>query len=106
MPRLPAALAVAAVAIVGVSAFGLDDKVAVVGPVPTGFDFVAWSSVSADDVWGLVPGAAALVVVGFAQSIAVAKALAVKHGREVDASQELVGYGAPTSAPGSSRATR
>ena len=64
------------------------------GPVPTGFDFVPWSSVSADDVWGLVPGAAALVVVGFAQSIAVAKALAVKHGREVDASQELVGYGA------------
>ena len=94
MPRLPAALAVAAVAIVVVSASGLDDKVAVVGPVPTGFDFVPWSSVSADDVWGLVPGAAALVVVGFAQSIAVAKALAVKHGREVDASQELVGYGA------------
>ncbi len=94
MPRLPAALAVAAVAILASDAFGLDDKVAVVGPVPTGFDFVPWSSVSADDVWGLVPGAAALVVVGFAQSIAVAKALAVKHGREVDASQELVGYGA------------
>jgi sulfate permease, SulP family len=94
MPRLPAALAVAALAILASSAFGLDDNVAVVGPVPTGFDFVPWSSISADDLWGLVPGAAALVVVGFAQSIAVAKALAVTHGREVDASQELVGYGA------------
>jgi high affinity sulfate transporter 1 len=94
VPRIPAALAVAAVAILAVNAFGLEDSLEVVGPVPTGFSFVSWSSVSADDVWGLVPGAAALVVVGFAQSIAVAKALAVKHGREVDASQELVGYGA------------
>lgn len=94
MPRLPAALAVAAVAIVAVSVFGLDDRVEVVGPVPTGFSFVDWSLVSADDIWGLVPGAAALVIVGFAQSIAVAKALAVKHGREVDPDQELIGYGA------------
>ncbi len=94
VPRLPAALAVAAAAILAVTVVGLEDRIEVVGPVPTGFDFVPWSSVSADDVWGLVPGAAALVVVGFAQSIAVAKALAVKHGREVDPSQELVGYGA------------
>jgi high affinity sulfate transporter 1 len=94
MPRLPAALAVAAAAILASSAFGLEDKLEVVGPIPTGFSFTSYSSVSADDVWGLVPGAAALVVVGFAQSIAVAKALAVKHGREVDASQELMGYGA------------
>ncbi len=94
MPRLPAALAVAAIAILVTSASGLEDQVAVVGPIPTGFSFVPWSSVSADDVWGLLPGAAALVVVGFAESIAVAKALAVGHGREVDADRELVGYGA------------
>jgi high affinity sulfate transporter 1 len=94
VPKAPGALIVAAVAIVAVGAFDLEsDGVDVVGAVPTGFDFVSWSGVGWDQVRDLLPGALAIVVVGFAQSVAIAKAYAAKGGYRVDASQEMIGYG-------------
>ena len=42
----------------------------------------------------LLPGALALALVGFAQSIAIVKSYAVEHDRTVDAKQEMLAYGA------------
>ncbi|WP_269204034.1 SulP family inorganic anion transporter [Nocardioides sambongensis] len=93
-PRLPGALIVAAAGIVAVQVLGLtDDGVEVVGDIPLGFDLVAWSGVDLDLVWDLVPGALAIVLVGFSQSVAIAKAYGAKGGYRVDANQEMIGYG-------------
>ncbi len=95
VPKAPGALIVVVLAIGAVKAFDLEGHgVSVVGTVPTGFDFVPWSGISWDELWGLVPGALAIVIVGFAQSVAIAKAYGAKGGYRVDASQEMIGYGA------------
>jgi len=92
VPKAPGALIVAAVAIVAVGSLDLD--VDVVGTVPTGFDFVSWSGIGWNQLEDLLPGALAIVIVGFAQSVAIAKAYAAKGGYRIDASQEMIGYGA------------
>jgi high affinity sulfate transporter 1 len=95
LPRIPGAIVVL-VAGIGVAAvFDLGDHgVALVGSVPTGYGFVPWSSVTVDDIVDMVPGALAIVVVAFAQSLAIAKAYARKDGHTVDPDGELVAYGA------------
>jgi SulP family sulfate permease len=94
-PRLPGALIVAAAAILSVDAFNLETHgVEVVGNVPTGFQFVSWSTVGWGDVQQMLPGAFAILIVGFAQSVAIAKSYGAKNGYRVDASQEMIGYGA------------
>jgi MFS superfamily sulfate permease-like transporter len=95
VPEAPGALVVVVLAIAAVDAFSLKGKgVSVVGNVPTGFDFVPWSGIGWHEVWELVPGALAIVIVGFAQSVAIAKAYGARGGYRVDANQELIGYGA------------
>ena len=95
VPKAPGALIVVVLAILAVKGFDLkDDGVAVVGSIPTGFDFVSWSGITWGELWALVPGAIAIVIVGFAQSVAIAKAYSAKGGYKVDASQEMIGYGA------------
>jgi len=62
--------------------------------VPTGFHFVALSSVSPSDLVDLLPGALAIVIVGLAQSVAIAKSYASKYHYAVDANRAMLGYGA------------
>jgi SulP family sulfate permease len=94
-PRLPGALIVAAAAILSVDAFDLEAHgVEVVGNVPTGFQFVSWSTVGWGDIQQMLPGAVAILIVGFAQSVAIAKSYGAKNGYRIDASQEMIGYGA------------
>jgi SulP family sulfate permease len=95
LPRLPAALIVVVGAIVAAELFDLGaDGVALVGEIPTGFQFVSWSGFDLDQVVEMVPGALAIVVVGFAESVAIAKSYAAKHHDRIDANQEMVAYGA------------
>jgi len=94
-PTLPGVIIVVVLAVLAVKAFDLEeDGVAIVGHVPTGFQFVSLSSVSATDVLDLLPGALAIVIVGLAQSLAIAKSYATKHHYAVDANREMLGYGA------------
>jgi len=94
-PKVPGALVVVVAAILAARLFHLESHgVAVVGNIPTGFHFVSWSGISWHDLYELLPGALAVVVVGFAQSVAIAKAYAAKYHYPVDANQELIGYGA------------
>ena len=94
-PKLPGVIIVVAVGILASAALELDDHgVAIVGDVPTGFKFVSLSSVSLDDVGKMVPGALAIVIVGLAQALAIAKSYAARYHYPVDANREMLGYGA------------
>ncbi|HQR25831.1 MAG TPA: SulP family inorganic anion transporter [Nocardioides sp.] len=94
-PRVPAALAVVVVTVLLVPALSLEAKgVEVVGEIPSGFAFAPWSGVSLDMVLDLLPGALGIVVVGFAEGLAVAKAYAAKDRTVLDADRELLAYGA------------
>ena len=94
-PKLPGVIIVVVLAVLAVQALDLQDHgVAIVGDVPTGFEFVSLSSVSASDLVDLLPGALAIVIVGLAQSLAIAKSYAAKYHYAVDANREMLGYGA------------
>lgn len=91
-PRFPRFLLVV---VAGTGAvYGLGLETAVVGDVPAGLPPLAWPSFGADTLRELLPTAVAISLVGFMESISVAKAFAKKNGYDVDADQELVGLGA------------
>ena len=94
-PKLPGVIIVVALAIVASDALDLQHHgVAIVGDVPTGFHFVSLSSVSTNDLVKMLPGALAIVIVGLAQALAIAKSYAAKYHYAVDANREMLGYGA------------
>lgn len=93
-PRFPRFLLVVAAGGLAVWGLGLDDAgVAIVGAVPSGLPSPALPSISGQALAGLLPTALAIALVGFMESIAVAKAFARKGGYAVDANQELRALG-------------
>jgi SulP family sulfate permease len=94
MPKLPAALIVVAVAILIVSAFDLADKgVDVVGTIDRAIPTPALPIVDLGLLLTLVPGTLAIVVVGYSESISVAKRFADEHHYAVRPDQELTALG-------------
>jgi SulP family sulfate permease len=94
VPKWPRALIVMAVAILAATVLDLDDHgVAVTGEVPTGLFSVGIPDASSGDLGALFAGALAVVFVGYSESLAAARALAVKHGYEIDPNQELIAQG-------------
>ena len=101
LPRLPAALVVAGLAIVVVSVLDLAARdVAVIGEIPARLPSLAWPALSVEQWIRLIPGALAIVVIGFAESVAVGRSYARRHGHVVDADQEMVALGAANAASG------
>ncbi len=102
VPRLPGALVVMFAAIIVLSVSNLTDRgVHVIGEIPGGLPpFGLPDSVRLDDVISLIPGALAILIVGFAESVAAARKYASKHGYEVDASQEMIALGAANAGAG------
>lgn len=96
VPKIPAAIVVVILGILAVNLFDLNTKhgVAIVGNVPKGFHFASWSALSAHDVYLLIPGAFAVLLVAFSQSVALAKTFAEQYHEPFDANQELYGYSA------------
>ena len=94
-PALPAALAVVVVATTVVELFGLEDRgVAVVGDIPDALPAFGLPELDGSLVGTLVTTAVVITIVGFMESIAVAKVYARRHRYEVDANRELVALGA------------
>jgi high affinity sulfate transporter 1 len=95
LPRVPGALVVVVLGIAAASLFDLEGHgVEVVGSVPSGYAFVPWSGVTFDQVWAMIPGALGIIVVGYAESLAVAKTFAARDRTRIDPNGELIGYGA------------
>jgi SulP family sulfate permease len=101
MPRIPAALLVTFLAIIVVSVLDLTEQgVEVIGEIAAGLPSLAWPDISLTQWVSLVPGALAIVVVGFAESIAAARTYARKHDYDVDANQEMIALGTSNLATG------
>ncbi|MBX3248278.1 MAG: solute carrier family 26 protein [Myxococcales bacterium] len=91
----PRALAVVVLGSLAVFGLGLQDAgVKIVGDVPAGFPSPSLPTLDAAALKALLPTAITIALVGFMESISVAKAFARMNRYEVDPSQELVGLGA------------
>jgi len=94
-PGRPVALAVVVVATAVVSAFGLSEQgVRVVGFIPPGLPAIGLPTLHAQHIEGLVELAFACFLLSYVESIAAARAFALKHRYTVDPRQELLGLGA------------
>ena len=82
-------LGTAAVALLGLEAIG----VRIVGEVPGGLPAPVMPLLGLDVFVGLLPAALTIALVGFMESIAVAKVYATRHRYAIDANQELVALG-------------
>ena len=94
-PRLPTVLVLAAVAIPASVALDLGGRgVALVGEVPSGLPLPGLPAVDVADLRALAGSAVAIAVVGFTQTVALAKAIAARQRRAVGADREFVAAGA------------
>ena len=93
-PTAPSALIVVLLTVLVTSLAGLGDRgVAVVGTVETGMVALSFPSISTGDVVALLPGAFAIVLLGYAVSLSVADVGARRTGETIDPNQELVALG-------------
>ena len=92
---IPGPLVAVVLAIVAVYAFGLHEGgMKIVKEVPSGLPPFALPKLDMDSLRELLPIAVTISLVGFMESIAVAKAIQAKHKNyEVDSNQELIGLG-------------
>jgi sulfate permease, SulP family len=101
LPKWPRALIVMGLSILAVTAFDLSTHgVAVTGEVPTGLFSIGLPGIGWSDTGALLAGAFAVIFVGFAESLASARTMALKHGYDIDPNQELLAQGAACSAAG------
>jgi SulP family sulfate permease len=91
VPRIPAALVVAAVATILMNLLhGEAVGVSVVGDLPAGLPHLTMPIIDPAILSQLVPGALAIVLVGYAEALGGAKAAAMQVGSGIDPNQELV----------------
>ena len=92
---IPGPLVAVVLGILAVYLFHLDQAaVKIVGEVPEGLPVFAVPMVDWFSVQLLIPAALTISLVGFMESIAVAKAIQAKHKNyRIDANQELIGLG-------------
>ena len=101
LPKLPRTIIVVVLGILVSSILGLASYgVSVVGPIPTGLPSIVLPSLPPVGISSLVLGSLALIFIGFSESLAAAKEEGVKHGYEIDASQEMVAQGVANAASG------
>lgn len=97
----PRALIVMALSILAVSVLDLAaEGVAVTGPVPTGLFSVGLPGAGWSEAGALLIGALSVVFVGYSESLASARAMALKHRYEIDPDQELIAQGMACGAAG------
>ena len=93
-PRVPAALIVMIVSTAGIGLLGGEAAgVHVAGHVPSGLPHLVVPSFDIATLQALAPGALAIVLVGYAESLGAAKAAAIESGGDIDPNQELVALG-------------
>ena len=93
-PGVPAALVVMIVATAAIGLLGGDATgVHVAGHIPSGLPHFVVPSFDIAILEALAPGALAIVLVGYAESLGAAKAAATESGGDIDPNQELVALG-------------
>ena len=93
-PSIPAALVVMVVATIVIGLLGGEATgVHVAGHIPSGLPHLTLPYFDSTILQELAPGALAIVLIGYAESLAAAKAAAIESGGNIDPNQELVAYG-------------
>ena len=101
LPRVPGALVVVVGSILAVELFGLEDRgVKIVGDIPDTLPAFGLPDFDGSLVGSLMATAFVITMVGFMESIAVAKVYARRNRYEVEPNQELIGLGAANVASG------
>jgi SulP family sulfate permease len=94
LPGRPVALVVVVLSIVVTTLFALQDHgIATVGAIPAGLPSLGLPGIRPRDVEGVVPLAGACLLLGYVESVSAARALASKHGYDVDVRRELLALG-------------
>lgn len=94
LPGRPVALVVVVLSIVATAALGLEAHgVAVVGTIPAGLPTLGLPGIRPRDVDGVVPLAAACLLLGYVEGVSAARTLARQHGYDVDVRRELLALG-------------
>jgi high affinity sulfate transporter 1 len=95
LPGRPVALAIVILSTAIVSVFGLSEQgVRVVGLIPSGLPSFGMPSVHAEQLEGLLELSFACFLLSYVESIAAARAFALKHHYAVNPRQEFLGLGA------------
>ena len=93
-PRAPAPLIVVVICTTLVWLLGLDERnVRIVGDIPVGLPNLSLPVIDWTLLKQVLPLALTMALVGFAQSISVAKAFAQKNNYHIQPNQELIGLG-------------
>jgi high affinity sulfate transporter 1 len=93
-PRVPAALVVMVVATAAIGLLGGEATgVHVAGHIPSGLPQLVLPNFDLAILRELAPGALAIVLVGYAESLGAAKAAVIESGGDIDPNQELVAHG-------------
>ena len=101
LPGRPVALFVVAASIVALSMTPLAQMgFKLVGALPPGLPEFALPSLRVRDVDGVIPLAFACFLLAYIEGVSAARALAQRHGDEIDARQELLALGAANLAAG------
>jgi len=102
IPKLPGAITVLFLAIIVSALLGFEDMgIHIVGEIPAGLPSIGLpEGITLDQVLSLLPGAAAIALVAFAESVATARTYASKFNYKVDADQELIALGVANTGAG------
>lgn len=101
LPRVPGALVVVVAGIVTVWALTLENHgVAVLGEVPAGLPVLHFALLDADTYKHLFRDAAGIMLISFTSGVLTSKSFARRNGYDIDANQELIGFGACNIASG------
>ncbi len=101
LPKVPAALVVVIAGIIAVVLFGLDERgVVVLGEVPAGLPTFHFAIFDYQTYEFLLRDAAGLMLISFTSGVLTAKSFARRNRYEIDANQELIGFGAANIASG------
>ncbi len=94
LPGRPIALAVVVLSIAVTIVFRLADHgLTTVGAITPGLPVIGLPGIHVHDVDGVIPLAAACLLLGYVESVSAARAIAATHGYEIDTRQELLGLG-------------
>jgi SulP family sulfate permease len=94
VPAVPAALVVMVTATIVIGLLGGEATgVHVAGHLPSGLPHLTLPNLGISTLSELVPGALAIVLVGYAEALGAAKAAALQSGGTIDPNQELVAHG-------------
>lgn len=94
LPSAPSALIAVILSVFPVWLLGLDERgVSVIGEVESGMVSLAVPALNLGEVLAVMPGALAIVLLGYSVSLSVAAVGAQATGEEINPNQELVGLG-------------